>query len=155
MFEKLRILFGTPRGAAERRDFDPMAQAAAVLLLYAAQLDGTLDAAERATVVRLLERRFGVADSDIDRLIDVADAEAGQATDLYSLTRAIKNGLDEAERTGMVEMLWEVVYADGSADDYESNLVRRVAGLLYVTDVDSGQARKRVVDRLGLADPPM
>lgn len=153
MFEALRTLFGTPRGPAEGAAFDPMAMAQAVLLLYAAQLDGSLDAAERSTVGRLIERRFAIAADRIDRLLDAADSRAGQATDLYSLTRDIKNGLGDAERTQMIEMLWEVVYADGTADAYETNLVRRVAGLLYVSDVESGLARQRVLDRLGLQDP--
>jgi len=48
----------------------------------------------------------------------------------------------------MIEMLWEVAYADGSLHDFESNMLRRVAGLLYVTDRESGDARKRVVARL-------
>jgi uncharacterized tellurite resistance protein B-like protein len=50
----------------------------------------------------------------------------------------------------MIEMLWEVVYADGRLDDYEANLMRRIAGLIYVSDGESGSARKRVLDRLGL-----
>jgi uncharacterized tellurite resistance protein B-like protein len=51
-------------------------------------------------------------------------------------------------------MLWEVAYADGVVHPYESNLVRRVAGLLYVTDHDSGAARKRVVERLRTGGAP-
>jgi uncharacterized tellurite resistance protein B-like protein len=153
MFETLRTLLGGRSVGTAPAAVDPMAMAAAALLLYAAGVDGTLDEAERQTVGRLIERRFGIADADIDRLITSADARAGTATDLYSLTRDIKNGLDEGERAQMIEMLWEVVYADGTADDYESSLVRRVAGLLYVSDVDSGAARKRVIDRLGIAEP--
>ena len=48
----------------------------------------------------------------------------------------------------MIEMLWEVVYADGTLDDFESNMMRRVAGLLYVNDRESGEARKRVQARM-------
>jgi uncharacterized tellurite resistance protein B-like protein len=65
-------------------------------------------------------------------------------------TRAIVDRFDEAERVGMIEMLWEVVYADGRVDDYEANLLRRVGGLIYVSDRDRGEARKRVEARLGL-----
>ena len=48
----------------------------------------------------------------------------------------------------MMEMLWAVVYADGELDDFESNMMRRVAGLLYVDDRASGEARKRVLARI-------
>ena len=52
----------------------------------------------------------------------------------------------------MIEMLWEVAYADGVLSKYEANLVRRIAGLIYVSDRDSGIARKRVMARLGIAE---
>ena len=53
------------------------------------------------------------------------------------------------ERVGILELLWEVVYADGTLHDYEASLLRRVAGLLYVSDRESGEARLRVMGRLG------
>jgi uncharacterized tellurite resistance protein B-like protein len=53
----------------------------------------------------------------------------------------------------MIEMLWEVVYADGELHDLEASLLRRVGGLLYVSDRDRGAARMRVLNRLGIADP--
>ncbi|PKQ01791.1 MAG: TerB family tellurite resistance protein, partial [Alphaproteobacteria bacterium HGW-Alphaproteobacteria-12] len=56
----------------------------------------------------------------------------------------------EEERVGVIEKMWEVVYADGVLDDYEANLLRRVAGLIYVPDRESGQARQRVIARLGI-----
>ncbi len=57
----------------------------------------------------------------------------------------------DAERIELIEMLWEVAYADGVVHDYEHNLLRRIAGLIYVTDRDRGLARNRVLARLGLA----
>ena len=54
------------------------------------------------------------------------------------------------ERVGILELLWEVVYADGTLHDYEASLLRRVAGLLYVSDRESGEARLRVMERLGI-----
>ena len=55
------------------------------------------------------------------------------------------------ERIALIEMLWEVAYADGELHDYEASLIRRITGLLYVSDRDSGEARKRVRARLGLS----
>ena len=55
------------------------------------------------------------------------------------------------ERVELMEMLWQVAYADGELDDFEANLLRRVAGLIHVSDRDSGAARKRAMARLGLA----
>ena len=55
------------------------------------------------------------------------------------------------ERIELIEMMWAVVYADGQLHDYEANLLRRMAGLLYVSDFESGAARKRVLERLDLS----
>ena len=54
----------------------------------------------------------------------------------------------------LIEKMWEIVYADGVLDDYEANLLRRVAGLIYVPDRESGAARQRVLARLGSAARP-
>ena len=68
----------------------------------------------------------------------------------HGFTRAIKDGFSHAERVQLIEMMWEVAYADGALHDYEASLLRRVTGLLYVSDRESGEARKRVLARLGL-----
>ena len=64
-------------------------------------------------------------------------------------TNKVKAALDENQRIEMIEMLWEVVYADQALHDFEANLMRRLAGLLHVPDRASGEARKRVLQRLG------
>jgi uncharacterized tellurite resistance protein B-like protein len=65
--------------------------------------------------------------------------------ELSRFIRRIRDGFDHDERVEMVEMLWRVVYADGVVHDHEANLLRRVAGLLYVSDRESGEARKRAI----------
>ncbi|MFO1155005.1 MAG: TerB family tellurite resistance protein [Rhodospirillales bacterium] len=146
----MQALFASKRGGGDNGSHEPLAFSAAALMLYAAQLDGSIDDAEYRTVADLLETRFGLGPTEAKDLIASAGARAEAATDLYSLTRLIKDGFSAEQRTGIIEMLWEVVYSDGHVDPYESNLVRRIAGLLYVSDVESGAARKRVVG--GLAD---
>ena len=76
------------------------------------------------------------------------------SSDLYGFTRIIKDNFSEEERIRMIEMLWEVAYSDGERHHFEANLVRRVAGLIYVSDRESGEARKRVFKTLGLNEPP-
>lgn len=124
--------------------------AAAALLVEAAVLDGAFDAAERATVERLLKNHFKLDDAQTVELIRDAEATVHDANELFTLARTVKDGVDIAERVAIIEMLWEVAYADGELHDYESNLVRRLSGLLYVSDRDSGEARKRVLAKLGL-----
>jgi Uncharacterized protein conserved in bacteria len=150
MLDRLLSILGHGPGPAEPAPVDHQTLCAAVLLVYAARLDGQLDDAERETVSDLLQRRFELSGSAVASLIEVADRRAAEVVDLYSLTRDIKDAISLEDRIRLIEMLWEVVYADGLANDYETNLVRRVCGLLYVSDVDSGAARKRVSERLGL-----
>jgi len=129
-------------GAAELR------LAAAALMVEAAKLDGAFEDSERARIAALLDRRFGMEAGDIATLIAAADEETDLAGGLYGFTRTVRDNFDHSERVSMIEMLWEVAYADGVLHDFEANMLRRVAGLLYVTDQESGAARKRVLDRL-------
>jgi uncharacterized tellurite resistance protein B-like protein len=62
----------------------------------------------------------------------------------------IKDRYETKQRIEMIEMLWEVAFADGSVDYFEANLISRIAGLIYVNDRDRGESRKRVMARLGI-----
>lgn len=154
MLDRLLNILGYGPNPAEPPPVDHQTLCAAVLMVYAAQLDGQPDDAERSTVSELLQRRFQLTPEATASLIEEADARAREVVDLYTWTRDIKDAVSLDDRIGLIEMLWEVVYADGVATDYETNLVRRVSGLLYVTDIDSGAARKRVTERLGLDGTP-
>ena len=134
--------------AGEPHDQAELRLAAAALLVEAAKLDGEFEAVERARIAALLQDRFGMAEADVAELIEAADEETELAGGLYGFTKEVRLNFDHGERISMIEMLWEVAYADGSLHDFESNMLRRVAGLLYVTDRESGAARKRVLVRL-------
>ena len=92
-----------------------------------------------------------IASAGIEAIRTVFEA-AGNAVDtvpeIYGFTRTIRNNFTHAERVTMLELLWEVAYADGVLHDYEASLLRQVTGLLYVTDQESGAARKRALERL-------
>lgn len=144
------LLFADGTKGKKPRKKSDMELAAAALLVEAAVLDGTFDDAERAAIERLLKGHFNLNDDDVASLIRDAESTIEDANELYTLARTVKEGLEISERTAIIEMLWEVAYADGELHDYESNLVRRLAGQLYVSDRDSGEARKRVLTKLGL-----
>ena len=129
---------------------DPLQVAAAALLAEAATLDGTVDAAEEDTLRRLLRDHFDLDAAAAEALAEAGTEAAAESNELYTFTRTIKDRFDYDDRLKMIEMLWEMAYADGELHDFEASLVRRVAGLLYVHDRDSGTARKTVVSRLGL-----
>lgn len=148
MLNRLKALLERPRSGA---DADRVPLAAGVLLVEAAMMDGVLEDSEAARIRELLMRRFTLTAAEAEELLEAARAAGEKATQLLPFTRSIKDAFDQDERIGLIEMLWEVAYADGQLHDYEANLVRRVCGLIYVSDQDSGAARKRALDRLGLS----
>jgi uncharacterized tellurite resistance protein B-like protein len=148
MFDALlRILTGAAdAGAADERG-DP-AFALAALLIETARSDDRVEAGERRIIELALARRFGLAPWEIARLLAAAEAGATRAADLYHFTRVVVDNFGEEERVGVIEMLWEVALSDGALTGDEDALIRRVAGLIYVSDHDRGDARRRARERL-------
>jgi uncharacterized tellurite resistance protein B-like protein len=122
--------------------------AAAALMVEAARLDGSFDDVERDRIGGILNRRFGLDGDAVDDIVELAIAEADRIPEIYGFTKTIRDNFSHDERVAMLEMLWEVAYTDGVLHDYEASLLRQVTGLLYVTDQESGAARKRALERL-------
>ena len=122
--------------------------AAAALMVEAARLDGSFDDDERVRIAGILNRRFGLGDEAVDDIVELAVAKAERIPEIYGFTKTIRDNFSHDERVAMLEMLWEVAYTDGVLHDYEASLLRQVTGLLYVTDQESGAARKRALERL-------
>lgn len=153
MLDRLRsLLTGRAENARPAtHSFEERQLAAAALMVEAATLDDTFGAVEREHIESLVQERFSLTPEEARDLVAEAESAASASVEWHGFTRAIKDGFDHAERVQLIEMLWEVAYADGELHDYEASLLRRIAGLLYVSDRESGEARKRVLARLGLA----
>jgi uncharacterized tellurite resistance protein B-like protein len=145
----LRALLGLePEGRPAPAALEPRLVAAAALMVEAARLDGEFSEGERQRILRLLTGRFGLPPEAAERLLAAGEDEAASSVDLHGFTSAIKDGFDHEGRVALLEMLWAVVYADGRLHDYEASLMRRVAGLLYVSGSESAEARDRALARL-------
>ncbi len=155
MLNRLKDLIAGTGGQAKADEGVKLRLASAALLVEAAQMDGHMDDVERQSILRILRDRFEMSAAEAEAVVAEASATMAQSSQLFPFTKAIKDGFDHAERVEMIEMLWEVAYADGRLHDYESNLVRRIAGLIYVPDQESGIARRRALARLGLHDDPL
>ena len=129
--------------------------AVATLLVEMAVMDGDFDEAERTCIQALLTRRFSLSKEELEALMANASRKSEDSAELYGFTRTLKDRFSYEERMEMIEMLWEVAYADGELDAHEDSLLRRVAGLLYVEDRDSGRARKTVLEERAKAGPPV
>ncbi len=137
----LRALFApTPPRLAE-----PDARLAlAALLVRVARSDGYYDAAEVAHIDRILMQRHSLTPTAAAYLRTEAEALEAEAPDTVRFTRALKAAVPLEDRTALVEALWIVALADGERDDDEDRVLRLVASLLGLTDVESAQARQRV-----------
>src|SRR6516225_5644816 len=120
--------------------------ALAVLLIEVARSDDGVEDRAQGVIQRALALRFGLERSEVIRLIKAAEERATEATDLFHFTRVVVENFEE-ERIGVIEMLCEVVYSNGVLTGDEDALIRRVAGLIYVSDRDRGEARRRVMQR--------
>ncbi|HKT16766.1 MAG TPA: TerB family tellurite resistance protein [Stellaceae bacterium] len=133
------------------RGKDELQLAVAALLLEAAVVvDGRFDEAERNAILGIVERRFGLAAADAEALLAAAKERVESSAQLFRFTSTINERLARERRIEVIEMLWQVAYADGVLDPLEDSLLRRVAGLIDVSDRDRGDAKRRVLRGLGL-----
>jgi uncharacterized tellurite resistance protein B-like protein len=121
--------------------------AATALLVHVISIDGEPSKAEKRKLHSLIESRFGLDPGTADRLIASATLVEGEAVDLYHFTSVIVRTVDEAGGLRIVEMMWELVYADGQVSEFEDNVVWRAADLLGVSSRDRIDLKHRVASR--------
>ncbi len=145
MFDAIRKLFADDGGADPARyDERDYRLAAAALLVHTAAIDGNISNAERARLHDVTKQRFQLDDAAADELVVRATVADENAVDLFRFTSRLNRALDEKARARMVEMMWQVVYADGAATEFEDNLVWRAADLLSVSREERIALRNRV-----------
>jgi len=118
--------------------------AAAALLIHVVMIDGQESQSEHDALRRVLRDQFDLDETETEELIAAASAADREAIDLYRFTSLINRRLDEAGRLHLVEMMWEIVYADGRMNEFEDNIVWRAADLLGISANDRIALRRRV-----------
>src|ERR1700730_12880672 len=126
--------------------------AAAALLVHAAAIDGSISDVERNKLHSVIKQRFDLDEAETDALVAEATEGEHEAIDLYHFTSLINRVLDENGRRRVVEMMWEIVYADGRVTEFESNLIWRAADLLGISSRERIDLGRRVASRRG-TDP--
>jgi uncharacterized tellurite resistance protein B-like protein len=147
MFDSLRKLISEMGEGGEhlsRFKDDDYRLAAAALLVHAASIDGNVSDIERAKLHGVIKQRFSLDDATTDELVAEATAAEQQAIDLYQFTARLNRSLDEPGRARVVEMMWQIVYADGVVTEFEDNLIWRAADLLGVSRDERIALRERV-----------
>lgn len=135
--------------AQQDRAFDDTGYrlAATALLIHVISLDGEPSETEKRKLHSLIESRFGLDRGTADQLIASATLVEGEAVDLYHFTSIIVRSVDEAGRLRIVEMMWELAYADGAVSEFEDNVVWRAADLLGVASRDRIELKQQVAGR--------
>jgi uncharacterized tellurite resistance protein B-like protein len=121
--------------------------AAAALLVHAGAIDGEMSQSEQDKLRAVIKQRFNLDDAATAELIEKATAAEHQAVDLYHFTHLLNRALDEEGRARVIEMMWEIVYADGQRDELEDNLLWRAADLLGVSPRERIELRQRIAEK--------
>jgi uncharacterized tellurite resistance protein B-like protein len=135
----------------EGNDANELARLVTALMIEAGNADGSLDKAEQTLIIEVIARQFELDEAQAAEMMNAAVDQSAKRVELHSLLRRLRDNSDYEERLGVMEMVWMVVLADGKLDHIEAQLMRRLAGLLFVSDVDSGLAAKTAKSNLGLA----
>src|SRR5438445_9830076 len=120
---------------------------ATALLIHVISLDGEPSDIEKRKLHGLLETRFGLDPGTADQLITSATVVEGKAVDLYHFTSVIMRSVNEEGRLRIVEMMWELAYADGQVSEFEDNVVWRAADLLGISSRDRIDLKHKVAEQ--------
>ncbi len=118
------------------------------LMIEAAFTDGKIEESELKKIKFSLVNVFDEDTEEVDLVLDEAIKNKNNSKSLYYYTSFINKNFDNDKKLLLIETLWEIVLSDGELHDFESNIIRRLAGLLYISDVNSGNARKRALNKI-------
>ena len=118
------------------------------LMIEAAYTDGKVDASELSKIRLSLINIFSEDPKEVDLVLEKAEENKNNSKSLHHYTSFINKNFDDKKKTLLIEALWEIVLSDGEIHDFESSLIRRLAGLLYISDVVSGNAKKKALNKI-------
>ena len=113
------------------------------LLIHAAKIDENYTENEKKIIKKVIMDLNKINSNQADEILKLAEKKEGESNQIIEFTKEIKKNSVEF-RLKIIEILWQIVYSDDSNDMYESNLIRRVCGLLYIPDADSGKIKLKV-----------
>jgi len=127
--------------------------ATAALLVETMRIDAVFDERERERVLAALRRHGGVSEVEAIELLALAEEESRQANDYFQFTSLVNQHYNAQEKLRVIEMMWQVAYADGEISAHERHLMRRIADLLHVAHGDYVAAQRRAREAAGGTPP--
>jgi uncharacterized tellurite resistance protein B-like protein len=151
MLDAIRTFLSEMSGSVEKKELgeEDYRLAAAALLFHVIAVDGVVSPEEQDKLAEVLMRRYHLDRDGARQLIAAAETADNEAVDLYSFTSILKRNLDAAGRERIVELMWTLVYADGTVHEFEDNIIWRVAELLGVSSQDRIRLKHAVRDGPG------
>ena len=117
------------------------------LLIHAAKIDENYTEIEKKIITKAIINLNEISPDEAEEILKLAEKKEEESNQIVEFTREIKQYPMEF-RLKIIEIIWKIVYSDGTSDNYESNLIRRICGLLYITDKDNGIIKMKVKNLL-------
>tara|TARA_B100001173_G_scaffold172004_1_gene148650 strand:- start:301 stop:735 length:435 start_codon:yes stop_codon:yes gene_type:complete len=115
------------------------------LLIHSAKIDGNFTEKEREIIKKALIE-MGAQTEKIDEIIEESEKKEKDSNQILDFTREVKS-INEDKKKLIIEALWNIIYSDQNADMYETNLMRRLSGLLYLDNKIVGDIKKKVIKK--------
>ena len=127
---------------AKKKDKNEDLTKIAALLIHAAKIDENFTSVEENIIKQTL-LMMGANNNDVERIIKAAQKIEENSNQILDFTKEVKN-MSEENKIKIIETLWKIIYSNKVADDYETNLMRRLAGLLYIDNKIMGDIKERI-----------
>ena len=113
------------------------------LLIHAAKIEENYTEIEKKIIIKAIIQLYNTSFNESEKLLKLAEKKEEESNQIVEFTREIKKYPIEF-RLKVIEIIWKIVYSDDTSDNYESNLIRRICGLLYISDKDNGIIKTKV-----------
>ena len=147
MFKSLKNILNQNSKKTESKNYDYLSLLCG-LMIEAANADGEISDTEIKKIKNILINAFKEKPSDVKIKLDEAIYNSNNSNSLFFYTSKFNKEYDYSKKILLIEKIWEIILSDNNIHDYETSLIRRLCGLLYISDVDSGNAKKRALDSL-------
>ena len=114
------------------------------LFIHAAKMDENYTDKEKSIILKALSDISDNKEINLKFILEEAEKKENQSNQILEFTREVKNS-EKKFRIKILEVLWKIIYSDGVSDMYESSLMRRLSGLLYVTDKEVGDIKQLII----------
>ena len=148
MLDSFLNLFNQPKSNKVNTEDEERLLILGGILVETASIDGNIDESEISKIKQSLINFFEINEEKSNYIVNKSLEKANEPNSLYYFTSKINKEFVYNKKIQLLEILWEIILADGKIHDFESNLIRRLSGLLYISDVDCGNVKKRISEKI-------